>query len=215
MTEDEYIETTLHKMNESFKRNMERIRTDAFSREDGKEDYYKLVRWILSTEISPYSFMPKGWGGCVADCTAFAGFLSVLHHAMYDDGCLSLVVLNDQPRMSFADYWKDHDDFIQMTISDQEKQLMSHTNDFRASCRLVESEDTLVFVNSVDEWINLCEEHHISELKAGYAHTTVSQGKEFADAVYCKYRRFSDDWVNDPFVKKEMIVWGKIFNKVL
>jgi hypothetical protein len=74
--------------------------------EDYELEYKALVNFIVTTTTNPYSFMPKGWEGSIGSSTGFSSFLGVLHHAMIDDG--ELTMLSDDtcelhPKLLFVD----------------------------------------------------------------------------------------------------------------
>lgn len=80
-----------------------------------------LVRWMLETDVSPYSYLPEGWAGALGTATGFDSLLSTMAHAIYDDGDITFVTVNDEPRIVFM---HQHDDgFEDLLLSSTERNL--------------------------------------------------------------------------------------------
>lgn len=59
---------------------------------DGYErDFHILSTWIATTDINPTVFMPDGYQNAINNPITFSSFLSVVRHAMLDDGDISFV----------------------------------------------------------------------------------------------------------------------------
>lgn len=68
---------------------------------------HPLIEWLMTTDANPYGFMPRGYEGAMGSAQSFDLFLSTLLHAIYDDGDLTFVTVNDEPRIVLA---SQHDD---------------------------------------------------------------------------------------------------------
>lgn len=98
---------------EKFKRThaecLDHIFKNTLLRDDWKDyelEYKELVEFLVTTDTNPYSFLPKGWEGALSSEEHFCGFLSVLNHAMIDDGEICLVGDTEHrkhPRIKFED----------------------------------------------------------------------------------------------------------------
>lgn len=73
---------------------------------DYEQDFVKLAKFIIETDINPWGFMPKGWEGVKESAQSFESFLNCLHHAMVDDGdvCFINVEIHG-PHIAFIDKW--------------------------------------------------------------------------------------------------------------
>lgn len=80
-----------------------------------------ITEYLLETDANPYSFLPNGWGSALDTSTSFDRFLSVIHHALYDDGDISFPIVNGAPRMAFV--WRNEDNYANYVLSDTEKNL--------------------------------------------------------------------------------------------
>lgn len=58
-----------------------------------KSAFRQLAQWMLETPYSPYDFMPNGFKDFRSNPYTTDGALSILHHALLDDGEVSFVKL--------------------------------------------------------------------------------------------------------------------------
>lgn len=62
------------------------IRKLLTSSKECDREFVKLANWIATTDHNPWGFMPSGWEGSRNTAVDFYKFLTVLYHAMVDDG---------------------------------------------------------------------------------------------------------------------------------
>lgn len=67
----------------------------------------ELVRWMMETESNSWGYLTGCWRGAPGSAEAFVSLLDNIHHALYDDGDIAFVTVEDEPRIVFA--WI-HDD---------------------------------------------------------------------------------------------------------
>ena len=60
-------------------------------KEDYEQEFQMLALAITNTDKNPWSFMPKGWEGVRDDAQQYESFLTMVHHALCDDGDISFV----------------------------------------------------------------------------------------------------------------------------
>lgn len=75
-----------------------------------------LVAWMLSTEIDPYTYLPEDVASNTDSSTGFSHLLNLLHHALYDDGEITFVTVNGQPRIVFC--WEGEEGFEKEVIGE-------------------------------------------------------------------------------------------------
>jgi len=59
--------------------------------EDYEKAFQLLALTITTTDVNPWSFMPRGWEGAKESAQTYESFLHMLHHAMCDDGDVSFI----------------------------------------------------------------------------------------------------------------------------
>lgn len=62
-----------------------------------------LVRWMLTTDANPYSYLPKKQACMLNSATGFESLLDQIHHALYDDGDITFVRVRGVPQIAFVD----------------------------------------------------------------------------------------------------------------
>ena len=81
----------------------------------------ELTRWMLETDANPYAYLPEGWASALETAEGFSSLLNHIHHAVYDDGDITFVTVNGEPRIVFAH--QADSDFREAVLSQQEKDL--------------------------------------------------------------------------------------------
>lgn len=100
------MEHVLQRWDQAHTQAKEQVSALLASREAYAADFVQLARWCLTTSLSPYDFMPSGWAGSLADSVSAALFVSVLHHAMVDDGDVCFALSNTGPCLEFCDRYQ-------------------------------------------------------------------------------------------------------------
>ena len=85
---------------------------------------HELALWLLETEHNPYAYLDHNYAMYMSDAIGFDMILSMLHHALYDDGDVTFVTVNNKPRIIFWGRWDDN--FRQYCLTDTEKEIESH-----------------------------------------------------------------------------------------
>jgi len=65
--------------------------------------FQALAKAILSTDLNPYSFMPKHYQSALTTSTSIENFLLILHHAMMDDGDVTFIKNGVEYSMEFTE----------------------------------------------------------------------------------------------------------------
>lgn len=62
-----------------------------------------LVRWMLTTDASPYDYLDDGWHNSEYSSAAFESLLQTIRHALYDDGDITFITIDTMPKIVFID----------------------------------------------------------------------------------------------------------------
>lgn len=87
--------------------------------ENQDDDYlafHKLANWIVDRDVSYVDFLPENWQSSLCSADGLASLLSVIHHAMLDDGDITFVSLYDDGTLSdvfMVFYHRLEDNFIE------------------------------------------------------------------------------------------------------
>lgn len=142
----------------------------------------KLYNWLLTTDINPYSFLPEGFTNSLATSSGTASLFYMIHHATIDDGEISFVTVNDEPRMLFIDVrYMSQQDLRKHATTEQEK--MSRF-DIDIEILKIQPND---FGDHVDFYQRKC-------LQKWFIQDAAQHGIEFAEQNYSKYKLFSAEW---------------------
>lgn len=160
-----------------------------------------LVEWLLNTNCNPYGFLSEGWAGSLSSAQGFAGFLSCLHHALYDDGDVTFVRVKNQPRIVFC--WEHDDNFRDLVLSEQEKQMEA-----RSGIKLrVEVMDC-----SPADFGRLYDEYNVKSLQKCFSVDAGRLGEDVAVKHYREYECFDESWLDT--CREEIDKWKKFYKKI-
>jgi len=143
-----------------------------------------LVKWMMETDANPYSYLPENWAGCTKSAESFASLLHVIHHAVYDDGDISFVTVNGEPRIVFA--WHHEDNFRNYVLSEQEKDLEKRWSS-KYAIEVLEIEP--------DEFGPLYDAYYAKQIKRWFMNDAESNTVEYAIEHYQKYKLFDIAWI--------------------
>lgn len=147
----------------------------------------ELVRWMLETDANPYGYLPHGWAGSVSTATGFQSLLHNLHHALYDDGDVTFVTVDDQPRIVFAHQYDDG--FRERVLSKQEQDLEKERFDNTPY-------DIKILNIKPNEFGPLHDAYQAAWLKQCFLHDSRCD-IEHATEHYRKYQQWSESWVEE------------------
>lgn len=84
-------------------------------------EFRTLSKWLLETPISGYDFMPHGYTGYRYEPYSTTGLLSLIHHALIDDGEVSFVKMNyknETLRVFMIFTWHNEDNFRDLCLKE-------------------------------------------------------------------------------------------------
>lgn len=91
-----------------------------------------LFTWLMTTELNPYSYLTEGWAERTSTATGMSALMDTIHHAVYDDGNISFVTVNGQPKIIFLNPndFDCLDDFYPYCLSEFQKELQSSYDNY-------------------------------------------------------------------------------------
>jgi hypothetical protein len=158
----------------------------------------ELVHWMLETDANPYAYLPEEWAGSVETAEGFASLLHYIHRVLYDDGDITFVTVNDEPRIVFA---HQHDeDFRDRVLTDTEKDTQRRRGG-----------EYKIQVLDIDpnEFGPLYDEFQTKDLMRCFSADAGRNGVDFAVKHYKTYKAFSESWVQQ--CSKEIAEWSKFY----
>lgn len=144
--------------------------------------------WLLYTEANPYSFLPEGYEESLFNPYDTLSLLRQIHHAVYDDGEITFLTVNGQPRIEFAN--KHETDFNRM--------FEKHTTRAIGYTRKAEIEILDIEINDFPQ---ICEDNHSENIKGCFMLDANQFGIESAIGHYSNYKVFDRDWIAEAKTK--------------
>lgn len=140
-----------------------------------------IAEWLLTTQASPYQFLPAGWGNALSSPGETSGLLAVIHHALVDDGEIEFVSVNGMPRIVFCDHREDN--FREVALTPEEQQ--------KADVELK------VLDCTADEFGALVDAATTARLKRCFAMDAAMHGVEFAVKHYSDLNGYNPLWIDE------------------
>jgi len=151
-----------------------------------------LVRWMLETDANPHGFLPEGWGGSLSTAEGFAGLLNHLHHALYDDGDVTFVTVDDQPRIVFAHRF---DEFFRERVLTEQEISLERDNARQPRWKL-EYKIEVLDINP-SEFGPLYDQHHTAWLRECFLGDSRHGDIEYNANHYRKYKQWNESWIEE------------------
>lgn len=161
-----------------------------------------LVKWMLETDANPYSYLPEYWAGRVGSAEGFAGLLEYIYHAVYDDGDITFVTVDDEPRIVFA--YQSEENFRNSVLTKQEQDLEK-----RPVFGVVRERAIKVIDIEPDDFPGIYKDWQIKDLQRCFAVDAARMGLDFAIKHYSEYQCYSDTWPAE--CKDEISKWEKVY----
>lgn len=146
----------------------------------------KLVRWMMETDANPYSYLPKNYASMTFSAEGFAGILRSIHHNLYDDGDVTIVKTNGEPRITFV--WKHENNFNDLVLSGLG---LSKTEKENSNIQV-----EILDINPID-FGDVYDEWYREQIKSWFLNDAEWQSVEFAVKYYSKYKFFDHSWINE------------------
>jgi hypothetical protein len=165
----------------------------------------ELTRWMLETDANPYAYLPEGWAGALETAEGFSSLLNHIHHAVYDDGDITFVTVNGEPRIVFAH--QADSDFREAVLSQQEKDLEKRPIFGKLRPQEIEVLNDL----KPSEFGKLYDAYQEKDLRRCFSIDAGRLGIDFATGVYNRYTCFSQNWEQE--CAEEIKKWANFYNK--
>lgn len=144
-----------------------------------------LVKWMMETDANPYAYLPHAWAGSTGSAESFVSLLNHIHHAVYDDGDITFVTVNGEPRIVFV--WRHQENFRDYVLSEQEKHMEK---------RFASEYEIKVLGIQPDEFGPLYDKHFTERLKDWFMNDAETHGVDFAVTHYRAYKQFDTSWIS-------------------
>ena len=142
----------------------------------------KLFAWLLTTDISPYSFLPYGWQGSLSTASETESLFSTIYGAVVDDGDISFVTVGGEPRIVFGDVrFMTEDNINDIVLSPSEK------------FPVVKKEIKILNIEP-NEFVDYGNEFATKQLQKHFVTDAAIRGLDCAVNDHSKNRLFSESW---------------------
>lgn len=153
-------------------------------------EMYGLVKWMLDTDANPYAYLPVELAGALDSAQGFASLLHYIHHALYDDGDITFVTVNGEPRIVFANQYDEG--FRDRALSPAEKDIES-----RPVSRMNVKCDIQVLDIKPNLFGPIYDMYQRDRVRHWFINDAASHGIEYAVKHYEKYKCFDLNWIAD------------------
>jgi hypothetical protein len=170
---------------------------------DEPSDMNELAAWLMTTDANPYSYLEQGYAGMMSTAEGCAGLLETIHHAVYDDGDITFVTVDDEPRIVFAHRFDEG--FRDVVLCRQEKEIEKRL--IFGKIKQYEIEILYIKPNDFPEIYNA---YQVKNLQRCFSCDVGRHGIDFAVDIYKKYACFREDWVE--ICADEIAKWSKFYN---
>jgi hypothetical protein len=143
----------------------------------------ELVKWMLETDINPYSFLPPSYASGFSSAEVFASLLHEIHHAVYDDGDIAFIEVNKEPRIFFIDKYSRN---LNERIENQLNSFYGNNNVYNIK----------VLDITPNEFGPLCDEAHKQQTKEMFFFMALMHGIERGIIEYNTSEYWDEQWID-------------------
>ena len=162
-------------------------------------DLRKLTNWMLTTDANTHGFLSESWASMVSTAEGFAAFLDCVYHAVYDDGDLTVVSVNGEPRIAFVD--RHAPDFRERVLTDCDR---------RHEARFGPAKIEILDID-VNDFGDLYDPYDLQDLQRRYAMDAGRNSVEFADRNYREYSCWNENWSTE--CAEQIQKWARFYGK--
>jgi hypothetical protein len=146
---------------------------------DDPSDMNGLADWLMTTDASPYSYLQEGYAGMMSTAEGCADLLATIHHAVYDDGDITFVTVNNAPRIVFAH--RCDEGFRDVVLCRQEKEIEN-----RLIFGIIKKYEIEVLDIKPNDFPKIYNAYQLKELQRSFSCDAGRCGIEFAVEHYKK-----------------------------
>lgn len=154
-------------------------------------DSSSLFKWMLETDANPYSYLPERWAVGMSTAAECASLFRYIDYAVYDDGDITFVKVNGEPRITFV--WRHEDNFRDLVLSSQEKDLEARHH-FKYEVEILDIKPA--------EFGPLYDAYQRESVKRYFIADARAEGVDWAAEHYRKYNCWEESWIED--ARKEL-----------
>lgn len=153
-------------------------------------DMSGLVEWLLTTDANPYSYLQYEFAGMFESAEQFVSLLSMISHALYDDGEITFVAVDGEPRIVFANQYED--DFRKNVLTELEQDIESRL----VFGRPVSYEIQVLNIKPND-FGKLYDEWYTNDIKHDFFNDAEMFTVDWAIKHYQEYKLFNQSWIEE------------------
>lgn len=151
--------------------------------------FSEFVNWALATQSSGYGWLPVEWGGSLGSAAGAEMLFSHIWHALYDDGDISFVVVNDAPRIVFVNRFDS--DFSDKVLTQSDRMLAERRAKIGG-----ETTPLVVLDCSIAEFCAIHDAYEEKCVRRAFAFEAARWGVEFAVKNASRWSFWNPDWIN-------------------
>lgn len=183
----------LQKMKEKFEEAFELC--ERLQNKDPENEAEKLFRWILNTNINRFDiFVDPADANLCSNIQGLEAFYYIIHHALYDDGELTFVSINNKPQIIRVHPF----DFENKNAFFQHLRSLT----FKSELFDIENEYDILKIN-VDEFIEKAEQYEVAHIKSCFlSDVEMDTTPEKTEAFVKHYKAehpdvFDENWIKE------------------
>ena len=139
---------------------------------------------MLDTDENPYAYLPESWAGSTKTAEGFSSLIHYIHHALYDDGDITFVTVEGQPRIVFS--WRNSEKFREDVLGSIEKEFEE-----RSGIKY----DIQVLDISPEKFGELYDSWQKEYVRKCFLRDSV-RGIDWAAEHYREYKCWDDSWIS-------------------
>lgn len=153
-----------------------------------RDDIGPLIKWLLETEINPYSFLENYDASGFNSAESFYCLCHNIFMAYVDDGYICFPIIDDQPCIRFVDRYEYTPKVVQKyTIID---------SDTGPSFGNIDHLQEVTFLDTYQQFIETIESKVRQELKNYFYEELICNSKEEAIRCYGKGQFYNPAWAD-------------------
>lgn len=159
---------------------------DSYQRMEGYlnagDEFSEFVNFLITTQELPHSFIVEEHAHRMMQLESFVTFLDIIYHAVYDDGDITFVKINNKPRMAFLD--SSNQDLRSYVMDSMEKYLEDRGKNYEIE----------ILDCTLSEFADMVNESHRKHIKRCFISDAKRMGVNVARNYYLEYDCFDEKW---------------------
>ena len=173
----------------TFKKNYDEAVDTINSFLEGPDSMNELAKWLMTTDANPYSYLDHTWAGISQTAEGMANLLNYIHHAVVDDGDITFVKVNGEPRIVFAHQFDDF--FRDVVLSRHEKEMEKKREEYGINFEYkIEVLDI-----KPNDFGKVYDKYQKEQVKQWFLFDAKRHGVKFAKQNYEHYNCWDENWI--------------------